>query len=113
MDASTMTQALIIALVVGAFLGAAHLASLWWSVALLRYGRPILGFIVQALRFVALALALALTARHGAAPFLAAVFGVLSRFHLANQRIGFLRLAACADSQGGWHGGKVSGYGKR
>jgi hypothetical protein len=37
----------------------------------------------------------------------------LSRFHLANQRIGFLRLAACADSQGGWHGGKVSDYGKR
>ena len=32
---------------------------------------------------------------------------------LANQRIGFLRFAACADSQGVWHGGKVSGYGER
>ena len=39
--------------------------------------------------------------------------GSLSRFRLANQRIGFLRFAACADSQGVWHGGKVSGYGER
>ena len=38
---------------------------------------------------------------------------LLSRFRLANQRIGFLRFAACADSQGVWHGGKVSGYGER
>jgi hypothetical protein len=37
----------------------------------------------------------------------------LSRFRLANQRIGFLLFAACADSQGVWHGGKVSGYGER
>jgi hypothetical protein len=37
----------------------------------------------------------------------------LSRFRLANQRIGFLRFAACADSQGVWHGGKVSGCGER
>jgi len=37
----------------------------------------------------------------------------LSRFRLANQRVGFLRFAACADSQGVWHGGKVSGYGER
>ena len=37
----------------------------------------------------------------------------LSRFRLANQRIGFLRFAACADSQGVWHGGKVFGYGER
>ena len=37
----------------------------------------------------------------------------LSRFRLANQRIGFLRFAACANSQGVWHGGKVSGYGER
>ena len=37
----------------------------------------------------------------------------LSRFRLANQRIGFLRFAACTDSQGVWHGGKVSGYGER
>ena len=37
----------------------------------------------------------------------------LSRFRLVNQRIGFLRFAACADWQGVWHGGKVSGYGER
>ena len=37
----------------------------------------------------------------------------LSRFHLANQRIGFLRFAAGTDSQGVWHGGKVSGYRER
>ena len=37
----------------------------------------------------------------------------LSRFRLANQRIGFLRFAACADLQGVWHGGKISGYGER
>ena len=52
----------------GAILGAAHLASLWWSVVLLRDGRPILGVLAQALRFVALALALACIARHGAPP---------------------------------------------
>jgi hypothetical protein len=40
-------------------------------------------------------------------------FAHLSRFRLASQRIGFLRFAACADSQGVWHGGKVSGYGER
>jgi transposase len=37
----------------------------------------------------------------------------LSRFRLANQRKGFLLFDACADSQGVWHGGKVSGYGER
>src|SRR5271165_5596589 len=37
----------------------------------------------------------------------------LSRFRLANQRIGFLRFATCGDSRGVWHGGKVSGYGER
>ena len=37
----------------------------------------------------------------------------LSKFRLANQRIGFLRFAACANSQSAWHGGKVSGYGER
>jgi hypothetical protein len=37
----------------------------------------------------------------------------LSSFHLANQRIGFLRFCACADSRGVWHGGKVFGYGER
>ena len=40
-------------------------------------------------------------------------FRELSRFRLANQRIGFLWFAACADSQGVWHGGKVSGCGER
>jgi len=38
---------------------------------------------------------------------------ILSRFRLANQRIGFLRFAGCADSQSAWHGGKISGYGER
>ena len=56
MDASAMTGALMIALAAGAVLGAAHLASLWWSVVLLRDGRSILGYSVQALRFVVLAL---------------------------------------------------------
>ena len=37
----------------------------------------------------------------------------LSSFHLANQRIGFLRFCAWADSRGVWHGGKVFGYGER
>ena len=37
----------------------------------------------------------------------------LSKFRSANQRIGFLRLAACTNSQGGWHGGKVCGYDER
>src|SRR6202041_1626178 len=36
----------------------------------------------------------------------------LSRFHLANQQIGFLRFSACADSRGVWHGGEVFGYGE-
>ena len=37
----------------------------------------------------------------------------LSNFHLANQQIGFLRLSACADLRGAWHGGKVFGCGER
>ena len=73
-----MIAALTLGLAAGAILGAAHLASLWWSVALMRDGRPILGVVVQALRFVALAAALALIARHGAAPLIAAAFGVLA-----------------------------------
>ena len=77
MDASAMTGALMIALAAGAVLGAAHLASLWWSVVLLRDERPILGFCVQALRFVVLALALALIARQGVGPLIAAAAGVL------------------------------------
>ena len=40
-------------------------------------------------------------------------FQALSNFHLANQQIGFLRLSACADSRGAWHGGKVFGCGER
>ncbi len=87
MDASAMTGALMIALVAGAILGAAHLASLWWSVALLRDGRTILGFSVQALRFVALGLALAFIARQGAAPFLAAAFGLLAARALLLRRL--------------------------
>jgi F1F0 ATPase subunit 2 len=78
MDAPAMMAMALIGLVAGVVLGAAHLASLWWSVVLVRDGRPILGFIAQALRFVVLALALALIARHGAAPLLAAAFGVLA-----------------------------------
>ena len=81
----------LIGLVAGAALGVAHLASLWWSVVLLRDGRPILGFIAQALRFCALALALAVIARHGAAPLLAAAFGVLASRALLLKR--FERLA--------------------
>jgi len=78
MDAPAMIEALMLGLAAGAILGAAHLASLWWSVTLMRDGRPILGVVVQALRFVALAAALALIARHGAAPLIAAAFGVLA-----------------------------------
>ena len=73
-----MTGALMIALAAGAVLGAAHLASLWWSVVLLRDGRSILGYSVQALRFVVLALALALIARQGTLPLIAATAGVLA-----------------------------------
>jgi F1F0 ATPase subunit 2 len=92
MDASAMIGALAIGLVAGAVLGAAHLASLWWSVVLMRDGRPILGFIAQALRFCVLALALAFIARHGgAAPLLAAAFGVLASRALLLKR--FERLA--------------------
>jgi F1F0 ATPase subunit 2 len=91
MDASAMIVALMVGLAGGAILGAAHLASLWWSVILLRGGRPILGVAVQALRFVALALALALIARHGAAPLLAAAVGVLAARALLLRR--FERMA--------------------
>jgi F1F0 ATPase subunit 2 len=91
MDASAMTGALMIAFIAGAILGAAHLASLWWSVALLRDGRTILGFSVQALRFVALALALALIARQGAGPLIAAAAGVLAARALLMRR--FRRIA--------------------
>jgi F1F0 ATPase subunit 2 len=73
-----MIAGLILGFAAGAILGAAHLASLWWSVVLLRDGRPVLGVILQALRFVALALLLAVIARHGAAPLLAAALGVLA-----------------------------------
>ena len=69
--------ALVVAFVAGACLGAAHFGSLWWSVILIRDGRTGLGVAVQSLRFVALAAALVLVARLGAAPFLAASAGVL------------------------------------
>jgi F1F0 ATPase subunit 2 len=78
MDAPAMIVALMIGLAAGAILGAAHLASLWWSVVLLRDGRPVLGVVAQALRFVGLAAALAVIARHGAAPLIAAAVGVLA-----------------------------------
>ena len=87
MDASAMIAALILGFAGGAILGAAHLASLWWSVVLLRDGRPVLGVILQALRFVALALLLAIIARHGAAPLLAAAFGVLAARALLLRRL--------------------------
>ena len=86
-----MIGALAVGLVAGAVLGAAHLASLWWSVVLMRDGRPILGFVAQALRFAALALVLAFIARHGAAPLLAAAFGLLASRALLLKR--FERLA--------------------
>jgi len=73
-----MIVALMIGFAAGAILGAAHLGSLWWSVVLLRNGRPILGVMTQALRFVVLAAALAIIARHGAAPLIAAATGVLA-----------------------------------
>ena len=87
MDASAMIAALMLGFAAGAILGAAHLASLWWSVVLLRDGRPILGVLVQALRFVALALALAFIARYGAPPLLAAAFGVLAARALLLRRL--------------------------
>ena len=86
-----MIAALAIGLVAGVALGAAHLASLWWSVVLMRDGRPILGFVAQVLRFCVLALALAFIARHGAAPLLAAAFGVLASRALLLRR--FERIA--------------------
>jgi F1F0 ATPase subunit 2 len=91
MDAPAMMTMALIGLVAGAALGTAHLASLWWSVVLMRDGRPILGFIAQALRFCALVLALAFIARHGAAPLLSAAFGVLASRALLLKR--FERIA--------------------
>jgi F1F0 ATPase subunit 2 len=78
MDAPAMTLALLVAFAAGALLGAAHFGSLWWSVVLMRIGRTVLGVAVQGLRFATLALALALIARQGAAPLLAAALGVLA-----------------------------------
>ena len=86
-----MTLVLIAAFVAGAFLGAAHFGSLWWSVGLMRDGRAALGVAVQALRFAALAVALALIARQGAAPFLATALGLLAARVLLMRR--FRRLA--------------------
>ena len=72
-------------------LGAAHFGSLWCSVVLMRDGRTALGVAVQALRFAALAVALALVAREGAAPLLAAAFGLLAARALLMRR--YRRLA--------------------
>jgi F1F0 ATPase subunit 2 len=78
MDASAVTIAVLAAALAGAALGAAHFGSLWWSVVLMRNGRTAAGVAVQALRFAALAAALAMMARLGAGPFLAAALGVLA-----------------------------------
>ena len=82
-----MIGALMIGLAAGAILGAAHLASLWWSVILLRDGHPVLGILAQALRFVVLAAGLAVIARHGAAPLIAAAVGVLAARALLLRRL--------------------------
>jgi F1F0 ATPase subunit 2 len=87
MDASAMIAALTIGLAAGAILGASHLASLWWSVVLLRNGHPILGVTAQALRFVILAAALAIIARDGAALLVAAAVGVLATRALLLRRL--------------------------
>jgi F1F0 ATPase subunit 2 len=78
MDAPAMTLVLVAAFAAGAAFGAAHFGSLWWSVVLMRNGRTGLGVAIQLLRFLALAAALALLARQGAGPFLAAATGVLA-----------------------------------
>jgi F1F0 ATPase subunit 2 len=79
MDAPAMMVAVFIAaFAAGATLGAVHFGALWWSIVLLREGRTLAGIAAQALRFVALAAALALIARQGAAPLLAAALGVLA-----------------------------------
>ncbi len=81
-----MMLALVVTFAGGALLGAAHFASLWWSVVLMRDGRTALGVAVQALRFAPLALALALLARQGAAPLLAAALGILAARALLMRR---------------------------
>ena len=73
-----MVAVLIAAFAAGATLGAVYFGSLWCSILLLREGRTLAGIAAQALRFVALAAALALIARQGAAPLLAAALGVLA-----------------------------------
>jgi F1F0 ATPase subunit 2 len=87
MDAPIMIETVVLALVSGAVLGAAHLGALWWSVVLLRDGRALAGFGVQALRFVPLALTLAFFARQGVAPLLAASLGVLVARELLMRRL--------------------------
>jgi F1F0 ATPase subunit 2 len=83
-----MIQALAIGLAAGALIGAAHFGSLWWSVALVRDRKPLRGFAVQALRFVALVLALGLIARRDAAAFLAAALGLLAARGVLTRRFG-------------------------
>jgi F1F0 ATPase subunit 2 len=82
-----MIAALMIGLAAGAILGAAHLASLWWSVVLLRDGRPIVAVMAQALRFVVLAAALAIIGRHGAGLLVPAAVGVLAARALLLRRL--------------------------
>ena len=87
MDAQAMSLAVLIgAFSAGAALGGAHFGTLWWSVVLMREGRTGLGVAVQALRFAALAFALALIARQGAGPFLAAAAGALAARALLMRR---------------------------
>jgi F1F0 ATPase subunit 2 len=76
----------IAAFAAGAALGAAHLGSLWWSVVLIRDGRPGLGVAVQTLRFVALAAALVLIARLGPMALVAAAAGILALRSLLMRR---------------------------
>jgi len=87
MDAQAVTIApLLAAFIAGAGLGAAHFGSLWWTVILMRDGRPGTGVAVQGLRFVTLAAALVLIARLGAGPLIAAAAGVVAARALLTRR---------------------------
>ena len=81
------------------------------------YNASVVGELAQSIRAIGLQTPLTCILRNGQHILVAGRNRLealrLSRFRLANQRIGFLRFAACADSQGVWHGGKVSGYGER
>ena len=75
------------AFALGTALGAAHFASLRWSVNFICGGRPSLGMAAQALRFAALAAALVVITRCGTGPFLAAVGGLLAARALLIRRL--------------------------